>query len=196
MDASKDQKNKINILEAMHYTESAWQQVTQHTVKYCFRKAGCGRGQPSDVSDVAMRNEADDDAFHDQQKFSGMDNETFDDDMSVDSYLATSSPNTAKELCESHVGTMSVEGEEEEGEDSEPKPEVVPNFAQAQEVLVKVKSFVYAHSNSSGDCDSVLSLESSFCKLRCKVSTKQLSIRVFFTRISSFNGALCQCNCQ
>jgi hypothetical protein len=42
-----------------------------------------------------------------------------------------------KELCESHVGTMSVEREEEEGEDIEPEPQVVPNFTEA-----KAKSFV------------------------------------------------------
>jgi hypothetical protein len=55
-----------------------------------------------------------------------MDNETFDDYVSVDSYLATSGVNTVRELCESNVGTMSVEGE-----DSEPEPEVVPNCAEA-----------------------------------------------------------------
>jgi hypothetical protein len=65
MDASKDRKNKIDVLEAMHYTVWAWQQVTQQTLKYCFRKAGYARGQPSDVSDVAMRNEDDNDAFCD-----------------------------------------------------------------------------------------------------------------------------------
>jgi hypothetical protein len=35
-----------------------------------------------------------------------------------------------------------------EGEDSEPEPEVVPNFAKVYEALMKVKSFVSAHSKS------------------------------------------------
>jgi hypothetical protein len=61
MDARKDQKKKIDILEAMHHTVSAWQQVTQQTLEYCFQKAGYGHGQPSDVSDIAMRNDDDDD---------------------------------------------------------------------------------------------------------------------------------------
>jgi hypothetical protein len=39
----------------------------------------------------------------------------------------------------------------------------VPNFAEA---LMKVQSFVYAHSNSDGVRVSVLSLESSFFELR------------------------------
>jgi hypothetical protein len=51
-----------------------------------------------------MRNEDDDDAFHhDWQKFSGMDNETFDHYISVESHLATSCVNTVKELCARHV---------------------------------------------------------------------------------------------
>jgi hypothetical protein len=36
----------------------------KHPIDYCFRKAGYGHGQPSGVSDVSMRNEDDDDAFH------------------------------------------------------------------------------------------------------------------------------------
>jgi hypothetical protein len=120
-----------------------------------------------------MRNEDDDDAFqHDWQNFSGMDSEKFDQYVSVDSHLVTSGVNTVEELCESHVGATLIQGAEQEGEDTE--PEVVPNFAEA---LMKVKSFVYAHSNSDGDSDSVLSLESSFFELRRKVSTKQLIYR-------------------
>jgi hypothetical protein len=73
-----------------------------------------------------------------------------------------------------------LEGADEEGEDTE--PEVVPNFAEAYEALKKLKSFVYLHSNSDGDCDSVLSLESSCFELRHKVSTKQLSITDFLQK--------------
>jgi hypothetical protein len=47
-----------------------------------------------------------------------MDNEKFDDYVSVDSHLATSGVNTVEELCESHVGAPHVEGAEEEGEDT------------------------------------------------------------------------------
>jgi hypothetical protein len=42
-------------------------------------------------------------------------------------------------------------------------------------------SFVYVRSNSDGDRDSVLSLESLFFELRRKVSTKQLSVTGFFS---------------
>jgi hypothetical protein len=130
-------------------------------------QASYRRGQPSGVSDVAMRNGDDDDAFHyDWQTFSGMNNEKV-DYVSVDSHLATSGVNRVVELYESHVGATSVEGAGEEGEDSE--PEVVPNFAEA---LMKVRSFACAYSNSDGDRDSVIILEKSFFELRRNVSTK------------------------
>jgi hypothetical protein len=81
-----------------------------------------------------MRNQDCDDAFqHDWQKFSGMDSEKFDEYISVDSHLATSSVNTVEELCESDVGPTLIQGAEEE----DTEPEVVPNFAKA---LMKVKS--------------------------------------------------------
>jgi hypothetical protein len=79
--------------------------------------------------------------------------------------------NTVQQQCESNVRATLLEAVEEEEEDTE--PEVAPNFVEA---LMKVKSFVYAHSNSDGDRDNVLNLESSFFELRRKVSTKQLSI--------------------
>jgi hypothetical protein len=124
MDTGKDQKKKINIIEALHYTVSAWRQVMQQTLEYYFRKAGYGCVQPSDVSDITMKIEDDDDAFHASQKFSGMDNEKFDDYVSVDSRLVTSGVSTVKELCKSHVGTLSVEGEEEEGKIANPNPKL------------------------------------------------------------------------
>jgi hypothetical protein len=114
---------------SLHSPHSPYQtaafRVTPQPIEYCFRKAGYGRGQLSGVSDVVMKNED----------------------------LATSGVNTVEELCESHVVATLSEGSEEEGEDT--KPEVVPNFAEAHEALLKVKSFVYAHSNSDGYRDSV-----------------------------------------
>jgi hypothetical protein len=58
-----------------------------------------------------VRNVDDDYAFHHNlQKFSGMDNNKFDDYVSVDSHLVTNGVNTAEELCASHMGAGSVEG--------------------------------------------------------------------------------------
>jgi hypothetical protein len=72
-----------------------------------------------------------------------------------------------------------VEGEEKGGE-KDGEPEVVPNFAETHEALMKVKSFFYAHSTSDSDRESVLGLEKSYFELRDKACTKQLSIKDFF----------------
>jgi len=40
MESGNEVQKKINVLEAMHYIMTAWQQVSQQTIRNCFRKAG------------------------------------------------------------------------------------------------------------------------------------------------------------
>jgi hypothetical protein len=96
------------------------------------------QGQSSGNSDVVLTND-DDDFCQDWETFSGMNKDKFEDYVSVDSHVPTSGVETVQELCESLVASGSVEGEEGEKEDGE--PEVVPNFAETHEALMKVKSF-------------------------------------------------------
>jgi hypothetical protein len=62
------------------------------------------------------------------------------------------------------------------------EPEVVPNFAETHEALMKVKSFFYVHSMSDSDRESVLGLEKSYFELRSKVCKKQTSMKDFFSK--------------
>jgi hypothetical protein len=179
MDAGKDMEKKINVLEALHYTVVAVQQVTQQTIENCFWKAGYVQGQCSGDSDIILTND-DNDFRQDWEKFSGMNKDIFEDYVSVDSHVATSGVETVQELCESLAASGSVEGEGGEKEDGE--PEVVPNFAEMHEALIKVKSFFYAHSTSDSDRESVLGLEKSYFELRRKACTKQMSIKDFSAR--------------
>jgi hypothetical protein len=96
--------------------------------------------------------------------------------------VATSGVETVQELCESLVVSGSVEGEEEGREEEDGEPEVVPSFAETREVLIKVKSFFYAHSKSDSDCERFLGLEKSYFELRRKVCTKQMSIKDFCSK--------------
>jgi hypothetical protein len=60
MDSGKDTKKKINVLQALHYTVAAFQQVTQQTIEDCFRKAGYVQGQSSGDRDVVLTTDDDD----------------------------------------------------------------------------------------------------------------------------------------
>jgi hypothetical protein len=91
-----------------------------------------------------------------------MNKDIFEDYGSVDSHVATSGLETAQELCESLMASGSVEGEGGGGEEEDGEPEVVPSFAETHEVLMKVKSFFYAHNMSDSDRESVLGLEKSY----------------------------------
>jgi predicted RNA binding protein with dsRBD fold (UPF0201 family) len=70
-------------------------------------------------------------------------------------------------------------GKEEEEKNKDGEPEVVPNFAETHEVLMKVKSLFYAHSMGDSNRES---FEKSYFELRRKVCTKQMSIKVFFSK--------------
>jgi hypothetical protein len=135
-------------LEALHYTVAALQEVTQQTIENCFRKAGYLQGQSSGDSDVVLTND-DDDFRRDWENLSGMNKDKFEDYVSVNSHVATCGVETVQELCVSLVASGSVEREEDAGE-----PEVVPSFAEAHKVLMKVKSFFFAHStrDSAREC--------------------------------------------
>jgi hypothetical protein len=56
---AKGSKEKMNVLEAMHYIMAAWQQITQQTIQNCFRKAGYK--YQSNVNEMA--NDDDDDDY-------------------------------------------------------------------------------------------------------------------------------------
>jgi hypothetical protein len=158
---------------------AALQEVTQQTIENCFRKAGYLQGQSSGDSDVVLTND-DEDFRQEWEKFSGMNKDKFEDYVSVDSHVATCGVETVQELCESLVASESVKGEGGEEEDGE--PEVVPSFAEMHEVLMKVKSFFYAHSTSDSDRECVLGLEKSYFELRSKVCTKQTSMKDFLSK--------------
>jgi hypothetical protein len=71
---------------------------------------------------------------------------------------------------------------EGEGGEKDGEPEVMPNFTETHEALMKVKFSFYAHSTSDSDRESVLGLEKSYFELRRKVCTKQMSIKDFFSK--------------
>ena len=126
---SLEKKEKINVLEAMHYVMAAWQQVSQQTIQNCFRKAG--HKYQSDGNEMAN----DDDFGQDWEELRRAQKYDFQIYVSVDCHVATSGTETVEELCEAFGSTRSVEEEDEN------EQEMVPSFAETYEALQKGKVF-------------------------------------------------------
>jgi hypothetical protein len=136
-----------------------------------FSESWLRAGKSSGDSDVLTNDDYD--FRQDWEKFSGMNKNKFEDYFSVDSHVATCGAETVQKLCVSLVASRSVEGEE--GGEEDGKPEVVLSFAEMHEAL-----FLYVHSTSDSNRESVLGLEKSYFELRRKVCTKQTSVKDFF----------------
>jgi hypothetical protein len=91
------------------------------------------------------------------------------------------------ELCDDREGNRNGEGEEQ-GDEREPEP--VPRFTEAHAAFETVKSFFYAHSIGEHDEQVILNLELALFRLKCKVSTKQLTITEFFGKKVNFTQIL------
>jgi hypothetical protein len=164
----KGSKEKINVLEAMHYIMAAWQQVSQHTTENSFRKAG--HKYQSDGNEMAN----DDDFGQDWEELCRAQKYDFQSYVSVDRHVATSGVETVEELCEACGSTRSVEEEDEN------EQEMVPSFAETYKALQKVKAFFCAQSGSDVDHENILSLEKLYFQLRQNSVKKQRTMYDFF----------------
>lgn len=123
------------------------------TIQNFFAEAGL-RQLTDDMPIVA---EDGTDSFRDDwNKFRGTESHEFNEYVAVDNQLATSSVATVEELCADHM-EVGEDKEEEEEDEAEPKP--LPSFAKAHDAQVKVKSFVYVHSDNDSVNEQVAVLE-------------------------------------
>jgi hypothetical protein len=125
----KRSKEKINLLEAMHYIMAAWQHVSQQIIQNCFRKAG----HKYQSDGIEMANDDDDDYFgQDWEELCRAQKCDFQSYVSVDRHVATSGVETVEELCEAFGSTRSVEEEDKN------EQEMVPRLTK---LYKKVKAF-------------------------------------------------------
>jgi hypothetical protein len=183
MDSGKDIELKINVLQAIHFTGAAWQQVTQSTTLNCFCQCGYRHELNTEAdSDSSIE---DDDAFHeDWIRLRAEKDVDFSSYISAHNELATCSISSIDDMCDDCDG-----GEDEEAGDECRKPEPVPSFTEAHTTFETVKSFFYKHSISEHDEQVILNLELALFHVKRKVSTKQLLItdlfgkKVIFTQV-------------
>ena len=100
----------------MHYIMAAWQQVSQQTIKNCFRTAR--RKYQSDGNEMAND---DDDFGQDWEELCRTQKYDFQSYVSVDHHVATSGVETVEELCEAFWSTRSVEEEDENEQEMVPR---------------------------------------------------------------------------
>jgi hypothetical protein len=117
MESGKEVKKKINVLEAMHYIMTVWQQVSQQTIQNCFRKAG--HKYQSDGNKMA--NDDDDDFGQDWEELCRAQKYDFQSYVSVDHHVATSGVETVEELCNAFGSTKSVKEEDENEQEMVPR---------------------------------------------------------------------------
>src|SRR5215471_11025356 len=86
---------------------AAWQQINQHTIQNCFRKAGYK--YQSDGNEMANDDDDDDDFGKDWEELCRAQKYDFHSYVSVDRYVATSGVETVEELCEAYGSTRREE---------------------------------------------------------------------------------------
>jgi hypothetical protein len=129
----KRSKEKINVLEAMHYIMAAWQQVSQQTIQNCFHKVG--HKYQSGGNEMANDDDDDDDFGQDWEELCTAQKYDFQSYISMDRHVATNGVETVEELCEAFGSTRSLE------EQDENEQEMVPSFTETYEALQKLKAF-------------------------------------------------------
>lgn len=178
MDERKEVKMKIDILQAIHFIVSAWQQVTQFTIQNCFVKCGYGdRNEESDMSEV-NRNDEDEDWTQLETGTAGVD---FDAYVSVDQELATCGVLSVEEMCEEVAsGSSMEEGQVDSDDNDEVDPKPVPSFQEALSAFETMRAFIYAHEIADRDQVNIINIEKLLFSLKSKGASKQMKISDFF----------------
>jgi hypothetical protein len=183
MDAGKGVQLKIDILRAIHFIVSAWQQVTQSIIQNCFVKCGHVKKneEGSDVKEIDGSGEdvgtQDEDWVRLGAITTGV---NFDAYVSVDQDLATCGVPCVEEMCGELRSGSCVE--EVEGGDDEAEPEPVPSFTEALRAFESMRAFMYAHDITESDQANIVNIESLLFKLKRKGAIRQMKSNDFLKK--------------
>lgn len=178
----KNGKNKINVLDAMRMSHSAWAQVTATTVANCFCKAGF-------VRDLDHNKEAEEDRvlmpetnnWEAVEEAAGI---PFDEYVSLDENVAVCGEQSDAEILADVISrTTTDKSSDEEGEEEEPAAEQpILTSSQAMTQVEELRRYVEAQTNVSDQVfQSLNKLEQFIASQRLNLG-KQLRVSDFFKK--------------
>ncbi len=163
---------RVTVLDALHYITAAWEDVSDKTIKNCFRKAGFLEADSNLDSDVD-ESIVDTDVLE-KVKASGI---NIDDYVSVDDMLVTGEEQSLDEII-TEFQSAATEGEDDESDDDEENtPEPPPSKSDAFNSLGVLRHYLTSLPNVPEEIFfQVNAIENVVLHPRC---TKQLKIDHF-----------------
>jgi hypothetical protein len=160
---------KIDVLQALHFTLTAWRQVKQSTVVNCFKKCGyTSVNPPSEEQDEQVEVSEEDwlrlDAGINFNNFV-----TFDDD------IPTCGVETIETLCDA---SLNETVEEDDVDEDDPLP--APSFSEACKMFEGLKTFFYSHSITDTEKNLLCNTERMLMSYGTKTTKKQMTMKDYF----------------
>lgn len=163
---------KIDVLQAMHFTLTAWRQVKQSTVINCFKKCGYGSlPVPSNNEEEEVGVTEDD-----WNRLEIAPDINFDMFIAFDNDVATCGLETIENLCDARLKETTEEVEDDVEEDPLP----VPSFSEACMAFEKFKTFLYSHTITDTEKNAICNTEKILFTYGDKTAKKQMMIKDYF----------------
>ncbi|KAL4107458.1 hypothetical protein QTP88_017800 [Uroleucon formosanum] len=116
---ANDLSKKINILEALHFVNEAWNNISDATIQNCFRHGGFVKTEEEEEEDDHSKDLAD---------------KTYEDWMDIDRDLQTSEEYSEDQICQSIINEI-TNNNDEENDESDEEVDVVVKPPSNKEVL-------------------------------------------------------------
>lgn len=177
----KNDKIKIDILQAARMCNSAWSQVTQTTIANCFRKGGFTHNNGEEQNEVSAETLPAVGNWEDVLHDAGV---SYEDFVNLDENLVVCGELTDAEILADVIGnrndSAASSNEEEEQPDLQRKP--IPTTAQAMDHIEELRRYVERHQNVSDSIFQALNKVEEFTVTQSINSKKQLTISSFFQK--------------
>lgn len=163
-------KFKMSILDAMHYTVKAWGEITDSTIKNCFRKAGIYKEQDEDVPSTQENIQCD--VIEGWERIS---DQPLEDYVNLDSNVMTSDLVEVDDIVDSHLTPADLSAEELSDEEEVD----IPTKEEAMRFIEGLKTYFTSFADIQDDTFKCLySLERELHNKKTKM--QQTNIHDFF----------------